>query len=141
MPNIAVVSSISKPTALEAGATIFIDSLNLNKSNALVEKLFAITSVTRPVSATSSPKPRKVDPAIVADSFKLSPEAVAKSSTPSVTLFISEAVNPSLENSTCKLPTSEALYSVDAPSSLDCSESKRISSVVAPEIAFNCAIV
>ena len=88
VPNNAVVSSTLTPTALAAGAAVFIDSLNFSKSRAEPLKDLAMTSVTLPVSAASKPKPPNVAPAIAAASLNSDPVAAAKFKVASVAFKI-----------------------------------------------------
>ena len=138
--SIAVVSSIPIPAALAIGATYFIDSAKASISKAEDAKLKAITSVTRPVSSASKPKPLNVAPATSAALARSDPLAWAKNRVLSVTLSISEAVNPSFANSTCKEATSRAVKTVVDPKFLAFSVSIFNWSAVAPDTAFTLLI-
>ena len=136
----AVVSSNDIPADFAIGATIFIPSANDSMSIDDVEKDFAITSVTRPVSLTSKPNPRNVAPATSAARAKSLPDACAKFNVASVTPSICFAVKPSFANSVCSPATSRAEKTVERPNSLALSDNILNSSAVAPDTALTFAI-
>ena len=139
VPNKAVVSSTLAPTALAAGAAVFIDSLNFSKSKADPLNDLAITSVTRPVSEASKPKPPRVAPAIAAASLSSDPVAAAKFNVASVASSICCSLKPNLANSVCSSDTWLAANIVDSPNLFASSVKAFILSGVVPNTEANLA--
>ena len=141
VPSSAVVFSTLTPTALAAGAALFMDSLNFSMSRAEVEKDLAITSVTLPVSSAVSPNPPNVAPATAAASASSVPDAAASARVDAVALSIAVASNPNLANSVCSSVTSAAVKAVVAPNSLAESLSISIDSLVPPSPNIACKLL
>ena len=139
-PNNDVVSSNENPICFANVATFGIATENFSKSNNEFENDAAITSVTLDASDASKLNAFNVTPTCVAVVDKSFPNANAKSKIDDVMDSISVVLKPAFANSTCNPATSPAANDVDEPNSFAWSDSRSISTAVAPEITPTCLI-